>query len=165
MCGSFLGLVAGLISLRRGASPWWKQVLQVLGFTIGTGVAWILVEIVLDETPWSAIMYSLQGRGAAIPLFYVTEPVSLILGGGMGGLLTGLVWRRAEPSASGWQVLIITVGWAVGWLLGMLVVLANFLTLGQPYRSGIDYTLIGVIGSAISSGVMVWQLRRAKRGP
>jgi hypothetical protein len=161
MCGSLLGVVAGLVSLQRGTSPWWKQVLKVLGFAVGTGVAWVLIEAILDETLWGFILYN----RIIPPSYYIIEPVSLVLGGGTGGLLTGLVWQRAEPSARGRQVLIITVGWAIGWLLGMVVVLANLLTLAQMYRPNIDYTLVGVIGGAISSGVMAWQLRRPNRKP
>jgi hypothetical protein len=98
-----------------------------------------------------------------VPLFFIVEPVSLIIGGGTGGLLTGLIWQRAEPSVRGRQVLIVTVGWTIGLLLGALIPLVNVLTIIPQFRSGIDYTLIGIIGSAIGSGVMAWQLRRARR--
>lgn len=151
LCGSALGLVAGLISWRRGVSPWWKQTLKVLGFVVGTGLAWILAEAILNETFWSPLR---------VPFLYLAEPVGLIVGGATGGLLTGLVWRLVAPSVHGKQVLIVTVGWAVGLLLGSLVVLVDMLTLTQQFRSGLDYTLIGVIGGAVGSGVMAWQLRR-----
>lgn len=158
LCGSILGLVAGLISHRRGASPWWKQALKVMGFVAGTGLAWVLAEIILDETLWSAIALH------RVPFPYLAKPVSLIVGGGTGGFLTGLVWRQAVPSARAKQMLIVTVGWGMGLLLGILAVMVDAFTLAQQFRSSPDYTLVGVIGGAVGSGVMAWQLRRVHRG-
>jgi hypothetical protein len=158
LCGSILGLVAGLISHRRGASPWWKQALKVMGFVAGTGLAWVLAEIILDETLWSAIALH------RVPFPYLAKPVSLIVAGGTAGFLTGLVWRRAVPSARAKQMLIVTVGWGMGLLLGILAVMVNAFTLAQQFRSSPDYTLVGVIGGAVGSGVMAWQLRRVHRG-
>jgi hypothetical protein len=92
------------------------------------------------------------------------QPAGLVVGGSIGGFLTGLVWRRAVPSVRGKHVLTVTAGWFVGLLLGVLTALANVATMWQTPRPGIDYTLIGVISGAFGSGVMAWQLRRANHG-
>lgn len=74
------------------------------------------------------------------------------IGGAIGGLITGLALRRAEPSIQWQQVLVVTIGGAIGLGIAATVSRAIGLAIGWAIGLAIGWTIGWAISWAIGLG-------------
>jgi hypothetical protein len=92
----------------------------------------------------------------------------MTLGGGIGGLILGLVLRRAQPAVGREDVPTIVFGWMtglgaggfIGWFIFLFFLRGVWIV---QVHMVISMAVGGAIAGAIGSGVMFWQLARARR--
>jgi hypothetical protein len=90
--------------------------------------------------------------------------IAVMISGAIGGLAT-ISAVQAKVSLRENQILLVSVGWAVGFLVGVLIV-ANIASQISDHTYAIDLLLValgGAIAGAIGSAVMAWQIARARR--
>ncbi len=86
-----------------------------------------------------------------------------LLGPALGGLLTGLLMRRAEPKMSRKQVAIIVFGWVLSWFATALVMAIGSGAMAIQLL-GVCVVIIGAsLGGAIGSWIMFRQLNSARQ--
>ena len=165
------GLSTGLALRRAVPAIHWKQVLAI---TLGWAFGGVLV-MVLVTTGIVAVWEAAVAIG---------EIATLAIGGGViaivGGSVTGLVLRWAEPSLRWRQVFSIALGWIIGRAVGwatLAVVILNILIYLYNYEPGWDidptvgWIIIGIVTEAIcgtiagfiGSRITYWQLEQARR--
>jgi hypothetical protein len=121
----------------------------VLGLELGRDG----VSVLLITAGWSVCV----GVATVMLGIGVFQPGSFwVLGGFVGtvsGLITGLVLRRTDPPSPWKQVLVVTLGWALGMAIARLW---PFL-LSQPPPA--LWTIIGAIGGLVGGGITALALK------
>jgi hypothetical protein len=143
LSGAIGGLFIGL-ALRQGERAIsWRQVLLItLGWAIGLSIGLSIL----------AAISNLLGYW-----------IGFTMGGAIGGLVTGLVLCWRQRAISWRQVLLITLGWAIGFALGSAVTwVTNLYVIGglMP-RLLVGAPVFGVIAGTIGGGVMLWQINQS----
>jgi hypothetical protein len=102
---------------------------------IGWAVVWACGWVVSEANGWSGTAY-----GSA-----------WVLIGAIGGLITGLALRRAEPSVRWQHILVITIGWAISMIVSGAISQALYST----DSAAINGTIRGAIGGLIIGLVLL----------
>ena len=142
------GLITGLVLRQTERAIGWKQILII---TVG----WVVGHVV--------------GDALSTAIFGSTDTfIDLALFGAIGGLVTGIVWYWRDATLHWKQIMIITLGWAIGW--GILHYIGHYLYDNFPVSilggSSNAYFVPGAISAvipvAIGSLVMFWQFGKLR---
>jgi hypothetical protein len=143
-----IGLIIGLVLQRVEPAITWKQILLI---TLG----WVVASVI---------------GGVVSSSLYGTANTALngILQGAIGGLTTMLVLRLVNPSIHWIQILIVTLGWTIGWTIahyyGPIVYNALDGAIGNSLGWWvIPGAVLAGVAAAIGSLVMFWQLGQLRR--
>jgi len=154
---------------------WWAALRQRIISHPGAPAQLIWITIVLaisvvsicEAIQWNLLWHIKVWDFSTFAIDYVIKmPISVaiggIIGGAIGGFITGQAIRMVEPSFQWKQIVMTSVGWAIGVFIAGIMYSPlvhlwsnnDYLYLMQP----IDYALVGVIGG----GIMFWQLIRVR---
>jgi hypothetical protein len=143
VAGGIGGLITGLALRRTDPPSPWRKVAVV---TAGGAVSWAIVAS-------TAFRY----------LYDLKFGIPGVLGGLLGGFITSLALKWAQPSIHWKHVAIMTLGWVIGWAAGG--VLASDIRIMNDWQATftIAYALWGAIGGAVGGWVTFWQFREARQ--
>lgn len=89
--------------------------------------------------------------------------ISAAIMGAIGGLATGYALKQIEPSIQRKQIVIVTIGWAIGGAIGVVIMGdigdAIYPKVGVAIGWGIGGATGGATGGAIGGAIMLWCLR------
>jgi tetratricopeptide (TPR) repeat protein len=179
LAGAIGGLIAGLAMRRtRVLSQWKGAAIVALGWTIAWAIGWAIGWAVQEANSTAIydagmnIKLSFEDENAREVVYGVLTQwaqhwgfVGLVAGpiaGSIGCLVVGLVWRSMDAAVRWVHILtgaiVWPVSWAVAWAIGGLIG-----ALGAKWeRTGIRGIVIGLLASAILSGVVFYLLTRAR---
>jgi hypothetical protein len=152
IAGGIGGLITGLVLRRTDPPNPWRKVLVV---TAGWAVSWAIVAIATLPKVYEYFrVYGPDRSALGLPG---------ALAGLIGGFITSLALKWAQPSIHWKHVVIMTLGWGIGWAAGGAWASEIRVTHNWETRLTIGYALWGAIGGAVGGWVMFWQLREARQ--
>jgi hypothetical protein len=155
IAGGIGGLITGLVLRRTDPPNPWRKVAVV---TAGWAISWAISALGVAYRMWLAYDILWPHHSPGIPFGLLGA-----FGGLVGGFITSLALKRAQPSIHWKHVAIMTLGWGLGWAAG--AALPGEMPVTNPAETAfyIAYALWGAIGGAVGSWVMFWQLREARQ--
>jgi tRNA A-37 threonylcarbamoyl transferase component Bud32 len=166
-----IGLALGFVVAQFTGQSWHlaTPVSSALGATIGAFIiALALQRVVFLGARGFVVIVAGWAVSAAISGWldnaHINSYINAMIAGAIGGLAT-ISAVQAKVSLRDNQILLVSAGWALGFMVGVLIA-AN---IGSQIGSGsnaVDLALAalgGAIAGAIGSAVMAWQIARARR--
>jgi hypothetical protein len=144
------GLIIGLALARLEPSITWKQILIIiLGWVIGSTLGGAISQE-LSGTSYSGLTGAIHGA--------------------VGGLATAFALRMIDTSIRWPEILLITLGWTIGWSIVQRYGPIMYNDLDGAIGDTIVLWIIpgaitGAVAAGIGSLVMVWQLVRRRSSP
>ena len=100
---------------------------------------------------WPFVLLTVLGWvvGWAIAAF-ADPPIGVIIFGAVGGVITGLVLRWAEPAIKWRQIAVMALGWIIGWVSAWVICEAIYELFAWPIGWGIG----GAMGGAVTGLIL-----------
>jgi hypothetical protein len=160
IAGGIGGLITGLVLRRMDPPSPWRKVLVV---TAGWAVGWAIVMIATLSKAYAVYWLINYGTISSNSYAVIALGIPGALGGLVGGFITSLALKWAQPSIHWKHVAIMTLGWGLGWAAGGALAGEIRFSYNWEVRLAIGYALWGAIGGAVGGWVTFWQLREARR--
>ena len=149
--GAAGGLITGLVLRQVDPEFGWKSIWQVTG---GWASAWALGWISLVTLERFSLDFGIEAQMTVLGL------AGVMIAGALGGYLLGAAWRAAQPKLSARQVWLLAGGWAMSWILGLL------LGSQAPSERGLSlaWSVVGLAAGLLGGALIVWQAGQVRAG-